>query len=436
MRFISTRGNSPSVDIYTALLSNTAPDGGFYIPDSLPALPEAFFNNFIEMTPPEIAYVIADRLFGDSIDSVTLKTIVNESFNIPIKIRKLSDRINVLELFHGPTLAFKDFGAVFLARFIRHAPVLSNGRKFTVIVSTSGNTGSAIANAFAGLSCAEVFILFPPNPGNRALERQFTTLGGNIHPIEVQGNIDDCNRLARLVLSDTGLLAATNVISANTANIMRLLPQTFYYFVAMAQLATAGIDPKNVVLSLPCGNLGNLCGAVMSRAMGLPMKHIIACENANSTLAHAFIFGRFDRRKTVPTLAYAADKGRPTNHERFFALFGGNLEKAKELITPHSVDDRTIIDTVNNVLLQQSYLLDPHTALAYDGIDKHLKKGESGLIVATAHPAKSLATMTAITGRALDLPLQLNAFMTGRDHRVRIAPDYNELRTLITASHS
>ncbi len=434
MRYISTRGASPAVDIIEAMLHCSAPDGGVYIPENLPTLPEAFFNNFIEMAPSEIAFVLADRLFGNSLDSGTLKTIVS-SINFPIRNAKIDRRLYAMELFHGPTLAFKDFGACFMAKFIEHLPNIAPGKKIDIIVSTSGNTGSAIANAFAGVSRAEVFILFPPNPGNRALERQFTSLGGNIHPIEVQGNIDDCGRLARQALGDKSLHIGREMITANSGNILRLLPQTFYYFIGMAQLASQGIDPHKVVISIPCGNLGNLCAAIMAKKMGLPMKRIIACENANSTLCKAFITGRFERRKSTPTLAYAADKGRPSNHERLCAMFDGDISKAQEFISAHTVDDLTIIETVNNCSQQNSYLLDPHSAMAYDGIDKNLGKDEIGYVVATAHPAKSLATMAAITGRALDLPLQLTAFMAGRDHRVRIAPNYQEFRSLIKAVH-
>lgn len=433
MKYISTHGNSPAVSLYEAILHSSAPDGGVYIPETLPLLPEAFFNNVIEMSPAEIAYVLADRLFGDILDSSTLKTIVDSSINFPIITKNIAPDIHVLELFHGPTLAFKDFGAAFMARFVEHSPALAPGRKLDIIVSTSGNTGSAIANAFAGISRAEVFILFPPNSCNRSLERQFTTLGGNIHPIEVQGTIDDCYRLARQALSDKSLNTSREIVSANSTNILRLLPQTFYYFIGMAQLAAKGIYPRNVVISLPCGNFGNLCGAVMAQRMGLPMKRIVACENANCTLAHAFETGRFERRSSIPTLAYATDKGRPSNHERLMRIFNNDTDAMRRLIVPHVADDRTIIDTVNSCLEENRYLLDPHSAMAYDGIRKNLSKGETGLVICTAHPAKSVATMAAITGRALDLPLQLNAFMGGRDHRVRIAPDYKEFKSLLKA---
>lgn len=434
MRFISTRRQSRPVRLYEALRRSVAPDGGVYVPDSLPMLPEAFFNNFVEMSAPEIAYVVADMLMGEDVESGKLKSIIYSALNFPVDLVKVATKIYALELFHGPTLAFKDFGARFMAKLIEYSPEFAEGKKLNIIVSTTGNTGSAVANAFAGVSRAEVFVLFPPNPGNRQLERQFTTLGGNIHPVEVQGSVDDCVRLVRQALSDNSLSKDAVLISANSANIVRLLPQTFYYFIGMSRLAASGIDISNVVLSIPCGNLGNLCGAVMANRMGLPMKRTIACENSNSTLSRAFETGRFERRKPNPSLAYAADKGRPSNGERLLHLFDGDIHSASDFITPHFVDDSNIISTINDCYSETGYLLDPHSALAYNGLKNNLSDGETGLLLATAHPAKSPTTMAAITGRALDMPLQLTAFMTGRDHRIRIQPQYSELKSIILAS--
>ncbi len=436
MRYISTRHSSPSVSLLDAILNTSAADGGVYLPEAIPQLPEAFFNNFKEMSPAEIAYVISNSLFGQDIDSAALKQIVNSVLNFPVVVNNVERNIYVLELFHGPTLAFKDFGARFMARLIEQSPRLSSLNRINIIVSTTGNTGSAIANAFAGIGKAHVYILFPPNSANRALERQFTTLGGNIHPIEIQGNIDDCAKLAKQVLVDRSLNDDKVVtISANSANVARLLPQTFYYFIGMAQLANRGIDLSKVVVSIPCGNFGNLCAAVISHKMGLPMSHILACENANATLGNAIRNGHFERRRSIPTLAYAADKGRPSNAERLISLFDNNIANISSMITPHAVDDRNIIDMINGCRNETGYLLDPHTALAYNGVKKHLKPGETALVLATAHPAKSLATMAAITGRALDMPLQLTAFMSGRDHRLRIPADYKKLKAIINASY-
>jgi len=412
-------------------LSGRADDGGVYLPDILPVLPDAFFNNIGDMSLTEIAYVVSDRLFSDDIDSTTIKRVVDSALNFPVKVVNIEPGIYAMELFHGPTLAFKDFGARFMGRLFEFWPSIDRSRKFNIVVSTTGNTGGAIANAFAGVSAAEVFILFPPNPGNRSLERQFTTLGGNIHPVEVQGSIDDCARLAMQALTDVSLQRQALMISANSANIMRLLPETFYYFYGMGRLLSQRINLCDVALSIPCGNMGNLTAAVMAHRMGLPMAGIVACENANATLATAMKTGRFSRRKSQPTLAYAADKGRPSNHSRISALFGGDVSTATSTIIPHCCDDAHIISSVNGCLHDNGYLLDPHSAMAYDGLKSHLRKGQTGLMLATAHPAKSLTTMTAITGRALDLPLQLTAFMTGRDHRVRIPPIYSHLKTFI-----
>lgn len=402
------------------------------MPVSLPVMPPAFFNNFTEMSIEDIAYVVADRLFGHVLSSADIKHIVGHSIDFEVPIIDIDNRISIMELFHGPTLAFKDFGARFMARMVEVlAPRRASNTKVNVLVSTTGNTGAAVANAFAGVSNCEVFILFPPNSANRSLQRQFTTLGGNIHPIEVQGSIDTCNHLVHQALSDPNLIDRLTLTSANSANIFRLLPQLFYIFYGVARLLSAGKRDEDILPVIPSGNLSNVTAAVMAKRMGLKCGPIIAAENANVAIVNAISNGDFERRTAVATLAYAADKGRPTNADRLLEMYGGDMRTAANDIMPVSVSDLDIIRAVNNCHAENNYLLDPHTALAWHAAKRVLTPGKHALVFATAHPAKSLATMTAITGRVIDLPLQINAFLAGRDHRVSIPADYRALYKII-----
>lgn len=432
MYYYSTRHKAPRVSLAEALFASGAPDGGQYMPESLPIMPEAFFNNFGEMTLNEISYIIADRMLGHMLSSADIKHIVDSTLDFDVPIYELDKHISVLELFHGPTLAFKDFGSRFMARTIELLASRRDSRsKINIIVSTTGNTGAAVANAFAGVGCCEVFILFPPNSSNRSLQRQFTTLGGNIHAIEVQGTIDNCARLARQALSDPVLTSSLTITSANSANILRLFPQIFYIFYGVSRLIAKGHDARNIVPAIPSGNLSNVTAAIFARRMGLECAPILAAENANTALTSALKNGGFERRHAVATLAYAADKGRPSCADRLLDIYGGDMRKASSDIEACSVSDLDVIRAVNSCYAKHNYLLDPHSALAYHALTANLKPGQHGLLFATAHPAKSLPTMTAITGNVIDLPLQINAFLAGRDHRVPMSPDYRTLRKFI-----
>ncbi len=431
MQYISTGHNSPAATLVQAILCSHAPDGGLYMPASLTPIPEAFFRNFQGMTAPEIAYILATHLFGEDIPATALKGMVDRTIAFDMPLRRIDDNIYVLELFGGPTLTFKDIGARFMASLLQH---FGTGRlPLNIVVASCGNTAGAIANAMAPLSSVNVFVLFPRNSSNRQLERQYTTLGGNIHAIEVHGTIDDCHQLMRRALSDPLLQKKAMMTCANSANIGRLLPETFYYFYGVAQLLQRlGQRSAEIVVSVPCGNLGNLTGGIISRRLGLPISHFIACENANDAFNETLAAGRLlPRRPSIPTLAYATDKADPTNLPRILDLYHGDFEAIRRDITGVCADDAAIIEAVNGCYRDTGYMCDPHTAMAYHGLKRNLKPGQTGLLIATAHPAKSLAAMNAITGRAMELPLQLNAFMTGQDHRICISPNYNVLRHII-----
>lgn len=435
MQYLSTNDTKSIYSLLQVMTHSAPDDGGLFWPRKLPEIPRAFFNNFASMSFSEMAYVLANQLFGDDVPAARLKKIVDSSFNFEVLVRHVGDNIYCLELFHGPTLAFKDFGARFMARMVNdlrtNGPEKASIGKLNVIVATTGNTGSAIANGFSGIEGVEVFILFPRGTAGRQLEAQFTTLGGNIHALEVQGTIDDCHALAMQAYSDKELNSRIALTSANSTNIVRLLPQMFYYFYALAKMREM-LPHTPVTLVVPAGNLGNLTAALGARAMGLKIDNIIAAENSNDYLTRRLREPSREPlpRRAVPTLAYAADKSMPSNWQRLSHICGGVQGMTKQF-TSMSFSDADIIQAVNTALYKYDYVVDPHTALAFAAATTRVPKGHAALIVGAAHPAKSLTAMSAITGRAMELPLQLTRFMTGKDLRQRIAPTYDALRTVI-----
>ena len=443
MRYLSTNNKSQPVSLAEAILHSRADDGGLFWPERLPEIPRAFFNNFSGMTFNEIAYVVSNMLFSDVLSSSELKTIIERSFNFPLPVRKVGERLYSAELFHGPTLAFKDFGARFMARML--SSLLASGKcsgvrgdKLHVLIATTGNTGSAVANGFRHIPGVEVYILFPRGTAERQLETQFTTLGDNIHALEVQGSIDDCHALVAQAFADRELAAEMTMTSANSVNIVRLLPQTFCYFYAVSEVLRLAGERTPVTVAIPAGNLGNLTAALAARAMGLKMDGIIAAENSNDYLTRLLATGaeRLPHRP-IPTLASACDKSMPTNMPRLRQVCRcpKGVAGLREAFSAVSIDDAGIIDGVNHCLNTYNYIIDPHTALAYQAMCHALPKGNTGLIMATGHPAKSLTAMNAITGRAMELPLQLTNFMTGKDQRQRIRPTYDDFRKILLDNH-
>lgn len=433
MKYISTRHNSPKVSFREALKSPIAPDGGLYLPENIPVLPKAVLANMSEMSLPEIGYVVLNATVGSDYSPSVIKEIAVRAFNIMTPIVTLDESKSVVELFEGPTLAFKDFGARLLAALLeqslRDTPP---AKPLNIIIATTGNTGSAMANALSKLRNVNVFIVFPRGTATRALESQFTTPGGNIYPVEVSGTIDACQTLVATALTDTALTDHISFTTANSGNPARLLGQTVYYFYAVSRLlATAPRNRRKIVVAVPSGNLGNLTAGVLAKRMGLEISRFVACENSNNYLSRAMTSEDFDPRPAIPTLAYAADKSVPTNLERLLDIYAGARQQMSDDITPVTVSDADIISAINDCHSRYNYLIDTHTALAYKGLNDTLAADETGLVLATAHPAKSLTAMSAITGRPIEMPLQLTRFMGRPDHRVRIKPVYSSLRRII-----
>lgn len=430
MKYTSTRHQSPSVSFVEALWHPKAVDGGLYMPENIPQLPTAVLQNMAGMTLDEIAFVVFRAFLEDEFTSSQIKEIVERAYNFPATLIDLDTNIALLELFGGPTLAFKDFGARATSAFLRQTANNAN-RPVNVFIATTGNTGSAMANALAGAPGINVFVIFPRGTAPRALENQFTTIGGNIHAIEVAGSIDACYSLVEMALNDPELNRHFVQMSLNSGNIARILGQTVYYFYAVSRVNTRDQDKKPIIVSLPSGNLGNLTAGVIAKRMGLNIDRFIACENTNNYLMRALVNDDFSPKAAVPTLAYAADKSIPTNIERILDLYGDDTRKLMHDIVPLSVSDSEIIQAITKCYDKYHYLLDPHSAMAYWGLINQINHSDNGLILATAHPAKSLTAMSAITGRPIELPLQLNRFMGRPDHRIRIKPIYTSLHHII-----
>ncbi|MDE6396098.1 MAG: threonine synthase, partial [Muribaculaceae bacterium] len=344
MRFISTRHSAPSVSLAEAMYRPIAPDGGLYMPESLPLLPRAVIDNMKEMTMSEIGYVVLNALLGSDFKSSELKQLAETALNFPSPMVSLDNGINILELFEGPTLSFKDFGARIMARLLELAFRPTPDQKLNIVMATTGNTGSAMASAMAGIKNVNVFVVFPRGTAGRALESQFTTLGGGIIPVEVSGTIDDCHAMVASALRDTSINSHLKILSANSINIARLLGQTIYYFYGVSHLPDFGTRRfKPVTLAIPAGNLGNLSACLIAKNMGLDIKKVIAAENANNYLTRAINDEDFEPRPAIPTLAYAADKSVPTNFERILDLVDGDPERLRSEIIPMSFSDSDII---------------------------------------------------------------------------------------------
>lgn len=388
MQFYSTNRQSPNASIEEAVMQGLAPDGGLYMPVRIPQIPQAFFNNIGEMTVKNISYVVANTMLGDDIDSAILNDIVNDTFSFDIPLCKIDDSIYSLELFHGPTLAFKDVGARFLARIISHYSNKMPG-DVNVLVATSGDSGGAVAHGFFSVPGVKVFVLYPENGLSEMQKEQFTSLGGNVYPIAVKGTFDDCQKLVKTAFNDAELRKRMRLTSANSINICRLLPQMFYYFYGYAQLITQKPDVKDVVISVPCGNLGNLTAGLLAKRMGLPVKRFVVANNENDVFSKYINSGIFSPRKAIRTIAPGMDVGNPSNFSRIMDMYGNDYEAMARDIRGYKYSDSQISETMTDTSDRFGYDLDPHGATAYRALRDDLSDGETGIFLHTAHPSKT-----------------------------------------------
>lgn len=431
MKYRSTVGESPEVTLEEAVVKGLAPDRGLYMPLEFKPLPEDFFRRLPEMSLPEMASEVSAALFGEDVEEDKLKALTQETLNFPIPLVKVDEDKYSLELFHGPTLAFKDVGARFMARLLGYFNRSNKDRLVNVLVATSGDTGSAVANGFLGVEGVRVFVLYPKGKVSPIQESQFTTLGRNIVALEVDGTFDDCQRLVKQAFLDTELNEKMMLTSANSINVARFLPQMFYYFYAYAQAVKSGVDPDNIVVCVPSGNFGNITAGLIAKRMGLPIKRFIAANNANDIFYEYLQTGSYNPRHSVQTIANAMDVGDPSNFARVLDLYGHSHKAITAEISGATYSDEEIAETMKNTLDHSHYQLDPHGAVAYRALTELLQPGETGIFLETAHPAKFKETVEEITGKEVAVPERLQAFMAGEKQSLALPADFADFKQLL-----
>lgn len=414
MKYYSTNKNTPAVTLKDAVVKGLAADNGLFMPERIEKFDASFFENIQHLSFREIAFEVAKLFFGEDIESDKLKEIVDETLEFDCPVVRVTDSIYSLELFHGPTLAFKDVGARFMARLLNY--FLHDRKKLVnVLVATSGDTGSAVANGFLDVDGIHVYVLYPKGKVSQIQESQFTTLGKNITAIEIDGTFDDCQNLVKSAFLDAGLNEKLILTSANSINVARFLPQAFYYFNAYARLKESGkLENKELVVSVPSGNLGNLTAGLFAREMGLPIAKFIAANNSNSIVFEYLETGKYQPRASVETIANAMDVGAPSNFARILDLYKNSHKTISEIIKGYWYSDEKIKNIIKKVYSETGYMCDPHGACGYESLNEFLSENQVGLFLETAHPAKFTETMENILGKGkIELPSKLAEFMKG-----------------------
>lgn len=430
MKYYSTNKQAPAATLHEAVVKGLAGDRGLYMPERIKTLPQEFFDEIDKMSFQEIAYTVADAFFGEDVDADALHDIVYDTLAFDCPIEKVSDNIYSLELYHGPTLAFKDVGARFMARLLQYFIRCEGKEQVNVLVATSGDTGSAVANGFLGVDGIHVYVLYPKGKVSKIQESQFTTLGKNITAIEVDGVFDDCQALVKSAFMDKELNAHMKLTSANSINVARFLPQAFYYFNAYARLKAQG-KADNMVVCVPSGNFGNICAALFGHAMGLPVKRFIAANNANDIFYNYLQTGKYEPKASRQTIANAMDVGDPSNFARIYDLYKGDHAKITSLISGATYSDDQIRETMKDCYAKTGYILDPHGACGYRALSEQLKDGEVGVFCETAHPAKFKETVDSVIGCDVEIPARLAEFMKGKKQSVAMTKDFADFKTFL-----
>jgi len=425
MKFYSTNNTALRVGFKEAVFNSMPQDKGLYMPVSIPVLDDKFLNNLDQYTLPEIAYHVAQNLLGDDIPANDLKAIIHDAINFYAPVVKLEDSVYVLELFHGPSLAFKDFGARFMSRVMSY--FLEAGEKqLDVLVATSGDTGGAVALGFLGVPNTRVTILYPKGKVSQIQELQLTTNGQNIRALEIDGTFDDCQALVKQAFTDVELNEKFRLTSANSINIARLIPQTFYYFNAYAQLLREGIS--KVVFAVPSGNFGNIGAGLLAWKMGLPVEQFIAATNANDTVPAFLKTGVYQPKPSVATLSNAMDVGNPSNWVRIADLFKENPDAIKKLITGYTYTDDETVEAIDNISKQYNYVACPHTAIAWKALKEYQQEKSgfdaSGVFLSTAHPCKFPDVFTPEIADKIEIPEQVKALQKKDHHATSLGTDF------------
>ena len=430
MKYYSTNGKAPIATLEKAVVKGLAEDKGLYMPERIKALPQEFFDNIENCSFQEIAYTVADAFFGEDVPAEDLKKIVYDTLAFDCPCVKVTDTIYSLELFHGPTLAFKDVGARFMARLLQYFLKKEGAGQVNVLVATSGDTGSAVANGFLGVDGIHVYVLYPKGKVSPIQECQFTTLGQNITAVEVDGVFDDCQALVKNAFMDADLNQHMKLTSANSINVARFLPQAFYYFYAYAQMKKRGLADQ-LVVCVPSGNFGNICSALFGKKMGLPIKRFIAANNANDIFFKYLQTGKYEPKASVQTIANAMDVGDPSNFARVYELYGKSHEAICADISGATYKDEQIAETIQEVRTETRYVCDPHGACGYRALKEGLKAGEVGVFLETAHPAKFKDTVDRILNDNIEIPAKLQAFMKGTKQSVPMTKDFADFKQFL-----
>lgn len=431
MKLYSTKSPSQFVSLKEAVLKGLPADNGLFMPKEIPTLSASFFENITEKTFQEIAFEVTQALFQGAIPEETLKEIVYNTVSFPAPVIALNEKQAVLELFHGPTLAFKDFGARFMSRLMSYF-VKGEDRELVILVATSGDTGSAVANGFFDVEGIRVVVLYPKGKVSDLQERQMTTLGGNITALQIDGTFDDCQALVKAAFLDEELNQIHQLSSANSINIARLIPQMYYYFEGYKQLKRAGIEGKKVVFAVPSGNFGNLTAGLIAKKMGLPIDTFIAAVNDNDVFYQYLETGIYKPRPSVQTIANAMDVGSPSNFARMLDLYP-NIETLKAVVKSGTVSDEVIREWIKDIYGETGYVLDPHTAVGVDILATYQEeyKNTIGVVLSTAHPAKFIETVEACIEEKIELPEALSILVDREKSYTEMPKDFDAFKAFL-----
>lgn len=429
MNYYSTNNKSHRVSLREAVIQGLAPDNGLYMPESIPVLPASFFESLSQLPFQEIGFQVAKNLIGEDIPTNELKRIVDHTIQFDAPLVEIEENVFSLELFHGPTLAFKDFGARFLSGLLGYF-ANQQDKEITILVATSGDTGSAVANGFLNVPGTKVIVLYPSGKVSDIQEKQFTTLGGNITALEIDGTFDDCQRLVKQAFMDEDLKRRLFLTSANSINIARLIPQSFYYFHAVAQLKG---KQNEIVFSVPSGNFGNLTAGLFAKRMGLPIHKFVAATNENDIVPAYLKTKIFSPRPSVQTISNAMDVGNPSNFARMLDLYQNEFENlSNDVVGCHYSDEQTS-NAMEEVFKNKNYVLDPHGAVGYLGLNEYLKSHPYavGVFLETAHPAKFKEVVESSINRLIKMPERLNSFFLREKQSKRMSRSFDELKEFL-----
>lgn len=429
MKYYSTRKSTPFVSLKEAVIKGLAPDNGLYMPERIEKVDSTFIAHIHQLSFQEIALEVAKKFFGEDIDIESLQHIVYDTLQFDCPVVKVKENVYSLELFHGPTLAFKDVGARFMARLLQYF-LSGNEQQVHVLVATSGDTGSAVANGFLGVEGIHVHVLYPKGKVSEIQESQFTTLGKNVTALEVEGNFDDCQHLVKTAFLDEELNRKLLLTSANSINIARFLPQAFYYFNAYARLKELGeLNEKELVVSVPSGNFGNLTAGLFAFEMGLPVARFFAANNENDVVYRYLLNGKYQPEATVETIANAMDVGAPSNFDRILDLYDHSHERISKIIKGYRYSDDQIRRAIQDVFKTHGYVCDPHGACGYLALEEGMENGQTGIFLETAHPAKFKNIVDqALGNHKVAIPEKLMHFIKGNKQSVPMTANYSKFK--------